>query len=180
MTQLVDITGRRFGSLTAVRPVPIPGQRTRWECACDCGGAIVTRAASLKNGSAWRCRDCIVRARREREPKHGMSRTRLYKVWNDMLQRCTNPKLPNFRNYGGKGVRVCDEWIDFRAFAAWALTHGYDDHLTIDRVDSGGHYDPANCRWITRSENARLGSLSRWAKQRAAAVVADAQAKAEA
>lgn len=81
-----------------------------------------------------------------------------------MLQRCDNSKLANYRNYGGKGVKVCDEWRDFMQFRKWAMAAGYADDLTIDRIDSAGNYEPANCRWLPRSENARLGSLSRWAK----------------
>jgi hypothetical protein len=87
-----------------------------------------------------------------------------------MLQRCSNHKLANYRNYGGKGVQVSAQWRTFAAFQEWALASGYDDTLTIDRIDSAGNYEPANCRWLPRSENARLGALSRWQKKEAAHV----------
>ena len=88
--------------------------------------------------------------------KRGKDRARLYVIWTDMLDRCRNPNSPAWRNYGGRGISVCDEWkADYAAFRSWALRSGYGDGLSIDRIDNGKGYEPANCRWVPRSEQSR-------------------------
>lgn len=87
--------------------------------------------------------------------KHGMRHTRIYDIWRSMRQRCSNPKCINYHNYGGKGVSVCREWNEsFEAFYKWAMDNGYNDELTIDRIDVNKDYDPTNCRWVTYKEQA--------------------------
>lgn len=94
--------------------------------------------------------------------KHGMCRTRLYRIWNGMKQRCANPKTIGYRYYGGKGVTVCQEWQNsFQAFYDWAMANGYDDHLSIDRMDSNGNYCPENCVWSTSKEQQNNTSYNR-------------------
>lgn len=93
---------------------------------------------------------------------HGMSKHRLYRIWKHIKQRCNNPNDQAYRNYGGKGVKVCKEWEEsFVAFKDWALSNGYEEHLTIDREDSDGNYEPSNCRWVTRAENTRRARKGR-------------------
>lgn len=85
--------------------------------------------------------------------KHGLSGTRLYRIWCGMRQRCYDQNSPNYKNYGGRGITVCDEWQEFEPFAAWALMHGYSIDLQIDRIDNDKGYSPENCRFVTPLEN---------------------------
>lgn len=98
--------------------------------------------------------------------KHGMRNTRIYNIWRSMNQRCSNPNTINYHRYGGRGIKVCDEWKnDFLAFADWALANGYADNLTIDRKDVNGNYEPSNCRWSTTKEqqnNKRSNRIVEW------------------
>ena len=148
-----DITGQRFGRLVAVKRLESDRRgAARWLCQCDCGGTSTPTAGSLRRGGAQSC-GC-----RQPRTTHGQSRTPLHRKWGDMRSRCSNP---NQSNYGGKGIKVCDEWQTFEPFRDWSLENGYVEGLSIDRIDPDGDYEPGNCRYITMSENIARANRAR-------------------
>lgn len=155
-----DLTGQRFGRLVVKR---IVGHNpAKWECECDCGNITSVNADSLKSGTTVSC-GCYFRERREESRhKHDESHTRLHRIWTGMKSRCYNPKQQSYERYGARGIRVCDEWRnDYIAFRDWSIANGYNDDLSIDRIDNDGNYEPSNCRWATNKAQARNKSVNR-------------------
>lgn len=113
-------------------------------CACDCGKNTVKSLDSIRQGNTRSC-GCLST---ENKTSHGMNNTKLNSVWRDMRYRCNNSNSDFYENYGGKGVKVCEEWGDFVVFYKWATTNGYAEGLSIDRIDVDGDYEPSNCRWV--------------------------------
>lgn len=151
--------GTRFGQLTvlgdSIRLV-IPNSAPTYfvPVRCDCGSIILVRKSRLKLGRINKCSTCrnreISNIYSSFKTKVNGKRTRLFHIWEGMLERCYKPNRSNYKYYGEKGVTVCDEWrLDFNIFAIWAVTHGYDNNLTIDRINPFGNYTPDNCRWVT-------------------------------
>lgn len=158
--RFIDLTGQRFGQITVVERtqnhICAGGQhKTAWICLCDCGNTFVATSGNLRNGHHTSC-GCLVADRMSaigKQKKHGESQTRLYRIWAGMKSRCSNPNSTKFSIYGGKGVKVCTKWANsFEKFRDWAMSNGYADDLTIDRIDSNGNYEASNCRWATYSE----------------------------
>lgn len=150
ISQIKDLTGQRFGRLTAIKYVIKEDKlhRVYWLCECECGNQKLIPSYSLTTGKSTSCGCKNI----ERFKTHGMARTRLYKIWQDAKTRCNNPNTPYYFKYGGRGIKFTEQWNSFEPFMEWALANGYQDNLTLDRIDVNGDYEPSNCRWITNSE----------------------------
>lgn len=148
-------TGKKYGRLTAVKDVGRDKFRNRlWLCVCECGRETIVTSTQLCRGKTRSCgclKDDVLKARNSHG--HGASKTNLYSVWASMKQRCENPKNKRYRDYGGRGIHLCSEWMDFAPFMKWAIEHGYRIGLDIDRIDNNNGYSPKNCRFVTRRQN---------------------------
>lgn len=164
MARKVEIVGRTFGKLAVIRKdsdfrYPNGAHSEKYLCRCECGNNLVVAKKNLLNGNTQSCGCSRVESNSARLTKHGGKGTRLYDTWCSMKGRCYNPKNEDYLDYGGRGISICSEWRnDFSAFRKWALQNGYDDSLTIDRVNANGNYEPTNCRWTdmaTQANNRR-------------------------
>ena len=166
----IDLTGEKFGHLTVVKrtedKVLSSGvKKAQWLCQCDCGKQKSIIGESIRNGTTKSCGchrgDSLVLY----STKHGKRYERIYDIFCGIKKRCYNENCINFKNYGGRGIEICDEWLnDFQRFYDWSIEHGYNDTLTIDRIDNDGNYEPSNCQWITKSENTRKRNIEYWRK----------------
>jgi len=153
----IDISGKKFGMLTVIKYSHAVGYLAFWLCKCDCGKLKVLKGRDIKYGNTKSCgclRDKLMHEQKH-ALKHGMKNKKLYSVWRAMKKRCECKTVYYFKRYGGRGIKVCDEWHDPSKFFKWALSHGYKEGLSIDRINNDGNYYPSNCQWITRSENTK-------------------------
>lgn len=161
MSNIKDKTGMRFGRLTVIEKGEDHIHNCRkticWICRCDCGNYITVMTGNLNGEKHTKSCGCLSdenrKARNNKYIKHGLCNTKLYHAWNSMKQRCLCETNCNYRDYGGRGITVCDEWKDdFYAFYRWSIANGYSDNLTLDRKDNDGNYTPENCRWVTQKK----------------------------
>ena len=186
MAQFNDLSGNRFDMLLVLHRVEnSPDGYVQYLCLCDCGNTKVIKGHNLLNGKTHSCGCLKKKMMAEKQFIHGEAGSRhcqpnrLYRIWRGMVDRCTRPNFRQWKDYGGRGITVCNEWRnDYQNFKQWAYSNGYDDNLTIDRKNNDGNYEPSNCRWIPFEEqmnnrrtnhllslNGKTQSMKKWSNE---------------
>ncbi|MGE7840630.1 hypothetical protein ACQKNX_07555 [Lysinibacillus sp. NPDC093712] len=146
MSNRIDLTGNKYNMLTVIDFSHKVGRKSYWNCLCECGKSTTVRSDCLKDSNTKSC-GCL--NLKPTVTRHNESRTKLYGVWSQMKTRCLKEYHTEYSNYGGRGISVCKEWLDYENFRDWANSNGYNKGLTIDRINVNGNYEPNNCRWIS-------------------------------
>lgn len=155
----IDLVGNKYGKLIVLEYSYTKAKKRYWKCQCDCGSIVYIPTINLTSGNTKSC-GCL-----KHEIKsnyiHGKQKTRLYHIWQGMKSRCLNPNSIKFKNYGGRGIKICEEWKNnFMSFYNWAIENSYNTNKTraeqtLDRINNNDDYKPSNCRWTTHSQNCR-------------------------
>jgi hypothetical protein len=152
--RLIDLSGKKYGRLIVLHREGKDNQgNVMWKCRCDCGEINSVRGYALKNGSATSCGCLASELTKKRSTTHGMTNTPEYNIWVGMIQRCTNSKNKDYKNYGGRGIIVHPDWLSFENFYNDIGKRPTDNH-SIDRIDVNGNYGKDNCKWATLEEQA--------------------------
>jgi hypothetical protein len=147
-----NLKGRQFGRLTVIEENGRVHNRKAWLCMCECGNEITLSSNRLLHKEGTKSCGCLrSEISASKATKHGMAHTRIYEIWSSMKKRCENKKNKNYNRYGGRGIKVCERWREFENFFE-DMKEGYEEHLTIDRIDNNGDYEPSNCKWSTQQE----------------------------
>ena len=159
MAKGIDLTRQSFGKWTVLLCV---GKNKKgewlWLCRCECGREKAISGCILRRGDSRGCMSCHIK---RIHTKHGCCGTQIHNIWKQMIRRCESQNHKDYKYYGNRGIKVCSEWRrNFRIFRKWALANGYENGLTIDRIDNDGDYEPNNCQFLTRGENSRKGRLN--------------------
>lgn len=151
--KLKDLTNQRFGKLTVIKRDLTSKKGVRWICKCDCGNEKSISSHCLIEGHTKSC-GCYSFRWKENVIRHNSQEHRkLFAVYRNIIKRCYDKEFKQYKDYGGRGIIMCDEWLkDFEKFYSWAINNGYREDLSIDRINNNGNYEPNNCRWATIEE----------------------------
>ena len=185
MNNFFDLTGEKIGKLTVIKRVENDKfNRSKWLCQCDCGNQTIVAGTFLRTHKTNSC-GCLfkeVHSKSKYKNKKSKEFKRIYNIFNGMKNRCYNMKSKDYKNYGARGIKICNQWLNkengIDNFFDWSITNGYKENLTIDRIDVNGNYEPDNCRWITLKQqflnkrnnklitfNNKTQTLSEWSKE---------------
>jgi hypothetical protein len=151
--KLIDVSGNVYGKFTVIKydKEKSTPKKHYWVCRCECGNIKSVNIDNLKNGSIKAC-GCL---KGQNSKKYLIQNKKLYKKWQHMKSRCLNKNDISYKNYGARGIKVCDEWLNYNNFANWSLNNGFDEKLELDRINVNGNYEPSNCRYVCRLINSR-------------------------
>lgn len=168
MGKFKDLKGLKFNYWTVIKPVGKNSSgQIKWECICDCGTISIVDSVTLTHNRSKSCGCYRIESQSKRASKHRATirkkKDRLYSIWSGMKYRCYNKNNSAYKWYGAKGITVCEDWfLNYECFKDWSLNNGYNDNLTIDRIDNYKGYSPENCQWITNEENAKKHRNTIW------------------
>lgn len=151
----INLAGKRFGRWSVLRQSEEKGNRgqVKWDCVCDCGGRKAVQSCALTKAQSKSC-GCLVKEA-DHAKTHGLSKSRIYRIYRHMINRCSNRNVESYYLYGERGIKVCEEWLNFEGFYQWSMLNGYKENLSIDRKNNDLGYSPENCQWSTVFEQAR-------------------------